>query len=135
MKDNKQVKNSVSTNADLMDILKGLNKNTESDENCGKCDCGCGDEDNDCDDIGFPCILDTFPKYDFEKFQTGVNNMSELCGKITALQNVGLSALEAVKTLNDRETIDLEIEAIKISAKASIEVSKNTSVSIDKQQI
>lgn len=68
--------------------------------------------------------------FDNKKFKSGVDLMSEICGKITALTNVGISPTEALNYLSETEfgnkTLDTNLEITKINA----DIEKNNCVKI-----
>lgn len=129
----KKEEEKIYSEKDLIEILNKLGMTTESDDNC-ECDCDCCDEDDDIE-IGYPCNLTMIPKYDNEKFQSGVDNVSEICGSITALRNTGISFQMAVEIIMNLKAMEAELKAMDVSAKTSVEVSKNTSIAIEKTQI
>lgn len=72
----------------------------------------------DCEDLYKESI-------DVENFRDGIEDYSFVCGAITALCNVGLTPTEAIEFISNRETIEHNIKVTEMSAKASIEASKN----------
>lgn len=66
--------------------------------------------------------------YDADAFQRGVDAMSEFCGKITALVNVGLTPSMALSYLagseESKNVAAHNLEVSKISANASVESAK-----------
>lgn len=123
------------TEKDVVDILSklGVTTKSEDDYECDCDECRCDDEDEE--DIGFPCSLNIIPKYDNEKFQAGAESISEFCGAITALRNVGVKIELAVEILMNLKMMSTEMEALIENGKVQKEVSKNTFVNIEKQQI
>lgn len=85
-------------------------------------------------------IIDKINNGDFsfnkEKFQNGIDCISELCGKITALVNVGLTptaALNYIASKEDRnDTLGYMLEAAKINSNTVIESSKYESINTQK---
>lgn len=71
-------------------------------------------------------ILDV--EFDAEAFQRGVNAMSEMCGKITALVNVGLTPTMALSYIagseESKQIAAHNLEVSKVSAEASVEAAK-----------
>lgn len=71
-------------------------------------------------------ILDV--EFDAEAFQRGVNAMSEMCGKITALVNVGLTPTMALSYIagseESKQVAAHNLEVSKVSAEASVEAAK-----------
>lgn len=71
-------------------------------------------------------ILDA--EFDAEAFQRGVNAMSEMCGKITALVNVGLTPTMALSYIagseESKQIAAHNLEVSKVSAEASVEAAK-----------
>lgn len=67
--------------------------------------------------------------YDKKMFQNGINKVSELCGSITALVNVGITPSKAIDYLAEQEStklmLDNSIELSRIQAEAAIKSSKN----------
>jgi len=122
----------VYSEKDIVNILSKLGLTTESDE-CDCDECNCGDEDDV--EVGYPCTLNSIPKYDIDKFQSGVDSVTEMCGAITALQNTGIKTELAVEILMNFKAMEAELKAMDVSSKMNIEVSKNQGIQIEKQQI
>ena len=120
---------------DVMQILEKLGLTPESNNKI--CDCGCEDDDDYDEDveIGYPCTLNVIPKYDVDKFQKGVDSISEMCGSITALTNCGLKIPLAVEMVMNLKMMDKELEALEKNGEIQKEVSKNTMIQLEKQQI
>lgn len=74
--------------------------------------------------------------YDKKSFQSGINKVSELCGAITALVNVGINPSKAMNYLVEKDSTELmlenSIQIAKIQADATIKSSKNESVNFQK---
>lgn len=122
----------VYSEKDIVNILSKLGLTTESDE-CDCDECNCGDEDDV--EVGYPCTLNSIPKYDTDKFQSGVDSVTEMCGAITALQNVGIKTELAVEILMNLKMMNTEMDALKENGKVQVEVSKNQGIMVEKQQI
>ena len=69
------------------------------------------------------------------EFQEGLRDGMKYAGFITALANTGISSVDVLGLLINRETIEMNIKIAEINSKATIESSKNQSIMIEKQQI
>lgn len=69
--------------------------------------------------------------YNISEFQKGIDSMSDICGKITALVNTGVSPDAALNYITEitinKEASDMNIEISKINANSNIEASKHAS--------
>lgn len=67
--------------------------------------------------------------FDLKSFKNGVKKMSELCGMITALSNVGVSPIMALQYISNREDMAESITSneklAELSNKSNIECAKN----------
>lgn len=74
--------------------------------------------------------------YDENKFSEGLKSMSYLCGKITALVNVGITPSEALVYISNMDTLDKatanEKEIAELQSNTSIECAKYESVNSQK---
>jgi hypothetical protein len=73
--------------------------------------------------------------YDTEKFFKGVEDFSELAGKITALVNVGIHPSEALGYIVGLEGNKCTLEIAKITKEMNIEMSKNQIINFEKNQL
>lgn len=66
---------------------------------------------------------------DLEEFNNGVKSVSDICGKIVALSNVGIPPVVALEFISNRMDIDSTVDSnekiTELNNKASIECSKN----------
>ena len=66
---------------------------------------------------------------DYKKFQSGINEISKMCGEITALVNVGIDPHRALDFLQEKYITEIitsgNLDVAKINANAAIESSKN----------
>lgn len=98
----------------------------------------CSCEECDCEDeieLGFPCVLEKPPVYDFKRFQKGVDSYTEMAGSITALANSGVPVKLAFEFLANLEMSKIELKALETQTTAQIEISKNQGIAIEKTQI
>lgn len=102
------------------------------------------DVQNDSDYISDTIILldtDRLSNFSLDEasFKKGIDSVSELCGAITALVNVGITPSKAMEYLIDkaaaREAMAHNIEMANIQAKATVESSKYESVAIQKNSL
>lgn len=77
--------------------------------------------------------------FDSEAFSSGVNNLSYLCGQISALVNVGITPSEALNYLSSKEGMDKAIaheERVgEMQSKTAIECSKFEGINAQKNMI
>ena len=72
-------------------------------------------------------------KYDKKAFQKGINDISEICGKICALTNVGISTQDALSFMINEKTIEHNIENQRLINENNIEIAKIQAVKIEGQ--
>ena len=88
------------------------------------------------DDIDkMPPIEIDLESYDQEQFFKGIEDSSYLCGKITAMLNAGCSEDFVLTYLLNKETIEHNLDTLKLSNQAQIEISKNQKVLLEKQEL
>jgi hypothetical protein len=91
---------------------------------------------NDSNEIILPPIELPFEYFEnSENFQKGINDAMYLAGYITTIANTGISSTDVLEFLMNRETIEMNIKLAEINKSASIEVSKNQVLTIEKNQI
>jgi hypothetical protein len=73
--------------------------------------------------------------YDWDKFNDGISEYSFLAGAITALANAGIHPSEALGFIINRETAEHNLKIANINKEMNIEVSKNTQINIEKNQM
>lgn len=75
-------------------------------------------------------------KHDKNKFKSGIDSVSYICGQITALVNVGINPSEALLYISNMNTLDKatknEKDLAKIQSDASIKCAKYESVTSQK---
>jgi hypothetical protein len=76
-----------------------------------------------------------FEYYDTDKFIKGIEEYSELAGKLTALINVGIHPSEALNYIMSKEINENNIKISEINKSMNEVVSKNQIVNFDKTQI
>lgn len=110
---------------------------------CGE-ECTCQDEEMNLEDLlgqlnSIPPIqLDEETMSDIcssEEFSQGVFNVLEVCGSITALVNCGVTVEGALDYILTTATMKHNMELQKLNNDYGIEVAKNQSVLIDKNQV
>ena len=77
--------------------------------------------------------------YNLECFQTGINKVSEICGMITALVNVGITPSNALSYISNenmfKDSLEHEKDIASIQSKTNIECAKYDNVSMQKNII
>jgi len=74
-------------------------------------------------------------QFDEKEFKKGIKDISFICGQITGLINCGISPIEALGFVVNRETIQHNLDSAKISKEMNIEVAKHQSIQLDKTQL
>jgi hypothetical protein len=91
---------------------------------------------NNSNEIILPPIELPFEYFeDSEDFQRGVKDAMYMAGFITTIANTGISSVEALGYLLNKDTIEMNIKLSEINRETSIEVSKNQLVNLEKQQL
>lgn len=76
---------------------------------------------------------------DIDLFQKGINSVSEMCGIISALVNIGINPHKALDYIVDKNSTELMInnntEIAKINAEASVKSSKYELANLQKNTI
>ena len=73
--------------------------------------------------------------YDMDKFNKGIENFSELAGKLTALINVGIHPSEALGYIMNQENIKHGEVVAMITKDMNVEISKNQVINMEKNQM
>lgn len=73
--------------------------------------------------------------YDTDRFYKGIEEFSELCGKITALVNVGIHPSEALGYIMNQENIKHGADIAVITKDMNVEMSKNQIINFEKNQL
>ena len=90
----------------------------------------------DSSEIILPPIELSFDYFeDSEDFQRGISEAMHLCGYITAIANTGISSLEILGFLMNKDTIEMNIKLAEINKEMAIAVSKNQLVNLEKNQL
>jgi len=74
-------------------------------------------------------------KFDAEKFQKGLDDISEICGQICGLTNVGVSVADAFGYILNSQTINHNLETQKLINENNVEVSRINSIKIQEQTL
>jgi hypothetical protein len=92
--------------------------------------------ENCTNDYVLPFLEIPFEAYDADEFAKGMQEYSNICGKLSALINVGgISGDSALNYLMNREILENTLEVAKINADMNIQMSKNKSVLVENSQI
>jgi hypothetical protein len=92
--------------------------------------------ENYTNDYVLPFLEIPFEAYDADEFAKGIQEYSNLCGKLSALINVGgISGDSALNYLMNHEILENAVEIAKINADMNIQMSKNRSVLVENNQI
>lgn len=141
---NKGIKNLMEENKKSIEEVEFDNVQNEKEENC---------EDVELlnyEDLKDGYVGENFPLYEYikeleiknfdsEKFLKGVHSVSELCGKITALCNVGINPHKALDYLMEVQLSDDVLknnsDVAKMNADANVEISRMESANAQKNII
>jgi len=82
-----------------------------------------------------PPIEISLETYDQDKFFQGIDDMSYFCGGIVAILNCGVTENFALNYMLNERTIAHNLETLKLSNAAQIEISKNQKMMLDKQEL
>lgn len=74
-------------------------------------------------------------KFDKKAFQKGINDISEMCGKICALTNVGITAQDALSFMINERTIEHNLTNQKLINDNNVDIAKIQAVKIDSQTL
>lgn len=74
-------------------------------------------------------------EFNEDEFQKGLKEVSYYCGMYTGLINAGVPVDDATGFLFNHMSMTMNIKISEITANASIESSKNTSIKIDNQSL
>lgn len=82
-----------------------------------------------------PPIEIDFEHYNTDEFYRGIEDISHLCGEITALFNVGLSEQAVMDFILNRETIKYNLETSKINKDMNVEIAKQQRIVAEKHEL
>ena len=74
-------------------------------------------------------------KFDKKAFQKGISDISEVCGKICALTNVGVSMQDALSYMINESTIKHNLVNQKMINENNIDIAKIQVVKVDSQTL
>ena len=74
-------------------------------------------------------------EFDKANFKKGLKDISHICGMLTGLMNVGISALDALAYVMNEHVMDNNIELNKLVNEAEIAKSKFQQLQIEKQTV
>lgn len=74
-------------------------------------------------------------KYDVNEFKKGIIEASKECGMFNAYVGIGMTNVQAYELILSKMSLEFTENTTKLSNNASIEISKNQSIAIDKIQL
>lgn len=74
-------------------------------------------------------------KFDKDKFQEGIDSVSNICGAVSALVNIGITPSMALSFIAEREGSKVAIDIHKINSEAAIKSAKLIDINSQKNQL